>query len=421
MAEPVVIVGAGVAGLACALRLREAGLPILLLEASDRAGGRVRTDRTEGFLLDRGFQVLLSRYPEASRFLDLDALDLRPFLPGALVHQGGRFHVVADPLRRPSRAWRAVAAPFVSLSDLLPLHLLHWSTLKSPLSDVWTQPETTTRIALQRRDLSEPLIESFFRPFFGGVFLDLALETSSRMFYFTYRMFATGEACLPAGGMDRIPAQMTARLPAGTLRTGVRVGRVEEDGRAAILESSERIDARCVVVATEGDEAARLLGGRAPTFPGWRRSATIYFAADHSPLEEPVLVLDGDGHGPINHLCVPSLIAPGYAPAGAALISASTVGLPPVDDGTLVDMTRGQLAGWFGAGVHDWRLLSVVRVPRALPIQTAMRAGGPGVERRSVRLRPGIYLAGDHRGDASINGALESGRRAAEALIDDRV
>jgi phytoene dehydrogenase-like protein len=403
----VVVVGAGLAGLACALHLSEAGLPVQLLEASDGVGGRVRTDMVGGFRLDRGFQVLLTAYPETRRVLDYAALDLRPFLPGALVRREGRFHELSDPWRRPARLLSTLLSDVGTLTDRLRMARYRARVRAGGLSALFERPEATALERLRGEGFSEPMIDAFFRPFFGGVLLDRGLSASSRMLDFVFRMMAEGDVALPAEGMGAIPKQMADRLPEGTVRLGARVASVSP--REVRLDSGETVAARAVVVATEGPEAARLTG-QLPA-PGSRSVTALYFAAERAPIGEPILILDGDGGGPVNNLCVPSQVAPSYAPVGAALVSASVLEEPENPD-TLEPAVRAQLTGWFGEQVARWRLLRTYRIPHAQPDQTP-----PALEpaERPVELGDRLFVCGDHRDTASLHGALVSGRRAAEA------
>lgn len=196
----VIIVGAGLAGLACARTLHQAGLPFLLLEAADGLGGRVRTDRVEGFLLDRGFQVLQTAYPEAKRVLDYRALDLRAFAPGALVYFDGRLHRVADPWRQPQYLPATLLSPIGTLADKLRVARLRWRACRGGVDELFRRPETTTWEALRGQGFSASIIERFFRPFFSGVFFDRELAATSRMFEFVFRMLAGRRRPCPPGG-----------------------------------------------------------------------------------------------------------------------------------------------------------------------------------------------------------------------------
>jgi phytoene dehydrogenase-like protein len=417
MAPPdggVYVVGAGLAGLRCARRLHDKGVAATVLEASDGVGGRVRTDRVDDFLLDRGFQALLTAYPEASDALDYRDLELHPFYQGAMVRAGGRFVTVADPSRRRWDGLRTALAPVGGLGDRLKVASLRRRVTAGTLEELFARPETTTREALANDGFSEVFVDRFFRPLFGGLLLDRELGTSSRMFEFVYRMFALGDVALPARGMGAVGEQLAGGLPPDCVRLGQRVTAVG-DG-AVTLDGGERLPARAVVVATDGPSASELLGGD-PAAPASVAVGCLYFAADRAPVDEPVIVLDGDGEGPVNNLCVPSAVAPTYAPPGAALISATILDRPGLPRGPdLEAAVLGQLADWFGSGVVGWRHLKTYHIPHAQPAQPPGTLDPP---ERPVRLRPGLYVCGDHRDNASINGALASGRRTADAVLED--
>ncbi len=404
-----VIVGAGLAGLCCARELHAAGLQVLVLERSDAAGGRVRTDAVDGFLLDRGFQVLLTAYPEARRALDYERLGLRTFESGALIRRKGRFSRIADPFRHPLQALGALPDSPGPLPDKLRVARLRRRLSRFSLNEVLTAPQVSTAEALRLEGFSPELVQAFFRPFLGGIFLDPSLETSSRLFAFVFKLFAEGEAAVPAAGMQAIPRQLADGLPEGAVRYGTTVESASPG--EVVLAGGERIAAGAVVVAADGPEAARLTG--AVPAPASRAVTTLHYAAERSPLGEPVLVLDGEGRGPVNDLCVPSDVAPSYAPPGAALVSASVLGIPPLGDEQLDAAVREQLRDWFGSQVDGWRLLRALRIPFALPAQPPAALDPP---ERAVRVRDGLFVCGDHRATASIQGAMVSGRRAAAAV-----
>ncbi len=416
MTKPdVIVVGAGLAGLACARVLSEAKVKVRVLEASDRVGGRVRTDTVDGFLLDRGFQVLLTAYPEASAVLDYAALGLGTFMPGAKVWRGGRLHTIADPWRKPLKAVAHALNPVGSLADKLNVAELRQQALAGTVEELWHRPQRTSLEYLRRLDFSERMIDAFFRPFFGGIFLERELETSSRFLEFVFRMFATGATAVPARGMGALCEQLVERLPLNTVRYGAPVSDVW--GHRVRLDSGETVESSAVVVATDAPAAAGLLLGMPP--PRTRRVTCLYFAAPEPPVEGPWLVLNGEGVGPVNNLAVMSEVAPSYAPAGQALVSVSVLGEPAAPEApeALEARVREQLTGWFGGAVAAWRHLRTYVVTHALPAMTTEALAEP---HRPVRLSPGLYVCGDHRDSASIEGALVSGRRAAEALLADR-
>lgn len=408
----VVVVGAGLAGLSCARTLAQHGRSVLVLEAADAAGGRIRTDRLDGFRLDRGFQVLQTAYPEARRALDLAALDLRPFTPGALIRFGGRFHRIADPWRAPRAALATLRAPIGTLGDKWRLARLRRSVLAADIDALYARRERPTAEYLRERGFSAAMVERFLRPFFAGVFFDPALAVSSRAFEFYFRAFAAGDTALPAAGMGEIPAQLAAALPPGAIRCGAPVAALRDGG--VTLASGEPIAARAVVIATDGVNAARLLGDASR--PGRRATTCLYFAAETAPLAEPILALNAEGRGPVNSVVVPSLLSSAYAPAGRALIAANVLGTPPLDDALLERQVRAQLREWFGAAVDGWRHLRSYRIAAALPLQTPPLANP---RHHEPRQRAGLYLCGEYRNAASIQWALYSGRRAAEAVIAD--
>lgn len=407
---PILIVGAGLAGLACAVQLHRAGFPVRILEAADRPGGRVRTESRQGFRIDRGFQVLNTAYPQTRSLLDLKGLNAGAFEPGAMVRIGHRWHRIADPLRRPSSALATLRAPIGTLSDKLRILRLRHHCGRGSTDAVWDRPAIATRDHLRSFGFSDQIIARFFQPFYGGVFLEEELRTSSRLFDFTFRMFASGRAVLPAGGIAAIPEQLAQRLPGGSIHTDAPVAEVTPD--SVRLRNGESRPAAKVVVATDPDTATALLPSLRIRTRRWKSVTTVAFAARRRPVGRPWLLLNGNrpDDGPAISLCCPSAVAAGYAPAGQELVTATVLGTADPDQ--LPTAVRTQMANWFGPSVDSWETLAVLPVPQALP---EFLPGDPDPIPFTVS-PDGIYVIGDHLHHPSIEGAILSGIAAAEAI-----
>ncbi|NJP65321.1 FAD-dependent oxidoreductase [Streptomyces sp. ventii] len=407
----VIVIGAGLAGLACARDLTDAGLEVAVLEASDEVGGRMRTDRRDGFLLDRGFQVFNTAYPQVARRLDLRSLRLHPFTSGVLVHTlEGRVRW-DNPTRSPRRAAGALTSGAADARDLLALGrlsardmLLSGPTLHRALR---RSPERTTREELERSGLSDRLVSELLHPFLAGVFLDDELTTTSRMFHLVWRSFLRGHLTLPARGIGAVPRQLADGLPTGSLRLECPVSEITEEG--VTLSAGGRIAASTVVVATDAGTAARLLPDLA--VPAFRTVTTYYHAASRPPLREPTLLLDSARR--FLNTAVLSQVAPAYAPPGYSLIATSVVGDDVPGREAAV---RAALAEVYGADTADWDLVDARTVPAALPAMTP-----PWPLSRPTRLAEGRYICGDHRATGSVQGALASGARAAREVIHARI
>ncbi|MEZ5384482.1 MAG: NAD(P)/FAD-dependent oxidoreductase [Prosthecobacter sp.] len=407
----IVIVGAGLSGLACARVLSAAGVRFTLIEASNAVGGRVRTDKVDGFLLDRGFQVFLPAYPEARRVLDYEELDLRPIYRGADVFVKDRFHRLADPLLHPLTALKNLRDGPVMMRDKWTMLLLRKEVfgLREPPSSVGPMESEDF---LREFGFSEKIIDRFFRPFFGGIFLEKDLRTSAAMLQFIFAMFDRGSSSLPAHGMQAIPNQLAVALPPDCLRLNTPVAAVRQG--EVTLDSGEVLKADHVVVATSEEAAHRLLpAGDSPAPMPGRSTTCLYFCTTDWPFRDPILYLDGDGRGPVNSVVALSLISPHYAPEGQHLICVSIIGLPCSTE--LEQVVRDQMKCWFGeALVAKWRHLRTYQVRHAQPEARQLKAGsGP----LPAVVTPGLYRCGDWCQDVSINGALLSGRRAGEAVM----
>ena len=407
----VVIVGGGLAGLSGARHLQDKSVSYRLLEASDRIGGRVKTDRVDGFLLDRGFQVLQTAYPVARRTLKNYPLRLKRFPPGVVVHRDDRLYTLADPRRCPKYFWETMTAPVGTLTDRLRMLKLARNVCRGADESLFQEPESTAMVFLKASGFSEKMIRSFFIPFFGGVCLDPQIRASSRVLQYVFRMFATGDAALPENGMEEIPRQISRTIPPERILTGVRVDRVAE-GRV-VLENGREWRARAVVLATEGPEVQRLLGRSDPI--GSVSETCLYFSTNQPPIKEPFLVLNGDGKGPVNNVAFPSMVSAAYAPPGQHLVSVVVLGLPSGGAADMESPVRAQLGEWFGPMVRRWRLLKTYLIRHALP-QQFPPTSDPTAPKPAVG--PGIFVCGEYGSLPGIQWAMLSGRRSAETVIN---
>lgn len=416
-AAEVVVVGAGLAGLAAARELARAGVTVALFEAGDAPGGRVRTDVVDGYRLDRGFQVLNPSYPELRRVVDVAALDLHPYEPGVqVVLDAGRRPVLADPRRRPSALVADLSAPVGPLGDRVRFVAY---ALRAALSDpdgAGPAPDLDTRAALTATGIGEQFIDTVVRPFLAGVFLEPELATSRRFADLVLRSFVRGTPGLPPAGVRALPDQLAGRLPAGVLQLDTVVEAVTPTG---VRTAGGPVAADAVVVTAQAPAAADLLAaaGVRIEVPTARVVTTWY----HAPLgTDPaelaggraVVVVDGHRRGPVVTTSVPTAAAPGYSAAGRALVSSSVLDLAT---GTAAEhAVRTHLALLYGVDTSRWELVGVVSVPYAQPAMTP-----PLDVRRPVRVGRRRYVAGDHRDTASLQGALVSGRRAARTVLAD--
>ncbi len=399
----VVVIGAGLAGLAAARQIKSHGKSVIVLEAQDGVGGRVRTDKVDGFLLDRGFQVLLTAYPELKTQVDMSALDLKMFSSGAVVMRNGKASVVTDPFREPRRAVATVFAPIGSLTDKMRIAALRWRVMRSSEAKILSKPDISTVVALRGFGFSSKIIDRFFRSLFGGIQLDPNLRTSRRMFEIIFKYLSEGQSALPNNGMSALPEQMAKHLGPENIFLDTRVTGVSS---GIVSTTNSQIKARAIVVATDQPASSELL--KTDKIAS-RVAGCVYFAADSPPTHEKFVVLDGTGKGPVLNAVVLSNIAPSYAPPGQHLIVAA---LPGVIDGDLETMSRDQLRTWWGPQVDAWRHIKTYRIAHAGPEQLP-----PFNPEQQVSLGDGIFVCGDHRYTGSIQGALYSGRRCGDAVL----
>lgn len=416
----VLIVGAGLAGLACGQVLAAQGADVQVLEAGDGPGGRVRTDQRDGFLLDRGFQVLFTAYPAVNRLLDPPALALRYFAPGAIIAHRTHRYVLTDPLRDPGDGLRAVLSPVVPLADKLRTLALAAELRAQTIDEVLSGEDESTLAFLQRRGFSPNYINGFIRPFYGGIFLDRGLATSAKCFRFDFKMLAEGNIAVPATGIGAIPAQLAGRL-GNRVRLGVRVTRLlrGDDDAVRGVQSTDGGEwpADRVVVATDAPEAARLTG--LPMPEGHVGTVNLYWAAPRSVYRGRKIVLNSNPRPFLNHVVQITNIAPEFAPAGEHLLSASVLGVPPGDDAALFAQALADLRRIFAGDGAALTALEALRPLAVYRIPYSQFAQPPGIHPTLPDNRtpiPNLFFAAEFTEASSQNAALISGEKAAALL-----
>jgi phytoene dehydrogenase-like protein len=404
--QDVIIIGAGIAGLTCAKYLQNYGIQSLILDAADDVGGRVRTDVVEGFLLDRGFQILLTAYPEAQRLLNYNALGLKSFRSGALIRTGDHFETLSDPFKEPSQIFKTLFSSVGTFGDKLKVLQLSREVSHESTEAFFSETPTDTLQYLESYGWTDAMIRDFFKPFFGGVFLENNLETSSNFFRFVFKQFYNGEAVLPARGIQAIPQQIASTLSTNSLMLNTKVKQIE--GHQVTLTDGTVLKANHVVVATDARNADLLL--KRPVERHYNVTTCTYFAADRSPLPDKMLALNPNRFATIHNLCVPSDIAPTYAPEGKALISVSTQGLDLFDEQKLRAHIVEELTDWFGAEVQTWWHLRTYHIPEAL---VKYPANAPAFD---LKIGANLYECGDHVAYPSLNAAMATGRAVADMI-----
>ncbi len=419
----VLVVGAGLAGLTCARALQVEGFDMLVLEASDGVGGRVRTDRVDGFLLDRGFQVLFTSYPAAKRQLDMGALELRAFDPGAIIAVDGKRYVLSDPMRDVTSLLDSAFSTAISTSDKFLTALMAVELRFQSIETVLSGKDETTLEYLRGRGFSRAYLERFIRPFYGGVFLDRSLKTSAKCFRFDFKMLTEGLAVVPSMGIGAISEQLAAPLiTEGRIRLGSPVEALQKNEAASItgvrLVGGEVIDADVVVLSVAAPEAARLTGLGLPL--GQVGTVNMYWEGPRPVYRGKKLVLNGNRHSVVvNNAVQITNIAPEYAPESRHLLSATVIGVPEVDDDVLWKLAMDDLRRMFGGDVDAMAALTDCKPLRLYRIPYGQFPQPPGIHPNlPANITPlrNVYFAAEFTEASSQNAAMISGEKAAEAI-----
>lgn len=414
------VVGGGLAGLVCARRLAIRGHEVTVYEARSTVGGRVGSHRRDGYVFDRGFQVLFTAYPAAQRELDYESLELRHFRPGAIICRPGHRAKVSDPLRDPRAAVETALTTDLRVGDKLRVLRLRRRLRRKPVSEIFEGPDETIASYLDQLGFSERFRRNFAAPFFGGITLDRSLQNSKRVFEFTFKMLAEGGIAVPAEGMGAIPAQLadSAATHGATILTGRTVTGIKGDQAGGSIHlGDDQVDVDAVVVSTDPPTAASLtdVDISADKMVG---CTTQYYSLDASELGAGRRLLLNSGETADPNLIVPiTEVAPEHAPGDTTVLSATFLGDTEVPAETLADQTRASLGSWYPErSIDSLELLETTRIDAAQFRQP------PGIHEQLPDTRSPhgkIYLAGDYTRNSSINGALQSGRDAAVAVAAD--
>lgn len=410
--KKVVIVGAGVSGLIAAIELEKNGnFDISIIEATDRVGGRVKTDELDGFLLDRGFQVLLTNYPEAKKYLDYEKLNLQYFNPGALIFSKGKKLRFSDPLRQPKNLLNMIFSSVGTLKDKLLLLKLNRELKKLSPNEIFefTEDKTTLQY-LYEYGFSNKIISNFFTPFFRGIFLENDLITSYKMFLFVFKMFGEGDAAIPENGMEEIPKQLKSKLKTSTFKFNTKVEKIQAD--KITLENNENLFSDFIIVATDPSSVIPNLSS--DQFEGFHSVTNMYFFSDKSFINEPLIALMPDENRHINNVVVLTDISEKYAQKNKALISVSFNGTLEMSESELIKKIKLELKEVFNLKDETLNYLRTYEIKKALPRLSTVNYD---LQETSTKLTDNVYLAGDYLLNSSLNAAMLSGRKAAEAIM----
>ncbi len=394
--KPVVIIGAGMAGLQAASQLHLNQIPFLLVDAQNHVGGRLHSEHVKGFTLDVGFQVLQTNYPEVQRSLDLPGLDLASFESGAYLWNQAGWLAFVNPLKQPGSLFDALASGIMTIKDALFLARLWFITQKDlePLGS-----HESTQDFLNRWGFSAKFQAHFLRPFFGGIFLSAGLNPPASLFRYYMKQFLEGTAAIPAAGIGAIPIQMAAALPADSIRLSTQVTQVS--AHQINFADGSSVEASRVILATDASTAAKLLGVSLEKGAFWS-TKTLYFQAPASADKKSMLHLVPNSR--VLHYAYLNHVQPSYAPKGKDLISVTTLDVAMQSADVLAELTP-----FVGPSIQKWAFLKEYFLPEALPVVDAFD------ELKQKAAEAGIVLAGDFTGFPSLQSAMQSGRLAAEA------
>ena len=400
------IVGAGVSGLVAAQVLENQGYQPVILEASDRAGGRVKTDIKKGFQLDHGFQVLLSSYPAAQKYLNFKALKLQELKPGAVIFNNGKQQIIGDPLRDISTLFSTLFSGIGTLSDKFKIFQLNLKLKNKSIEAIFSSDEISTKVYLQEFGFSSQIITQFFTPFFKGIFLENELTTSSRMFEFVFKMFGEGLAVLPKGGIEEISKQLVSNLKHTTFQYNTQVSSVSNE--EIVLHTGEKLVSTATIIATD---ASKLVRDAPSKNLIWKSCQTLYFTANKRVIEKPMIGLVSKKDSLINNIFYHTSVATNSNNT-EELLSVTVVKEHQLTEEQLIATVTKQLKE--ECTIDHLTFLAVYHIKKALPDLKDIKYE---VSPSETQLSSGIFLAGDIQLNGSLNAAMIAGEKAALQVI----
>ena len=401
------IIGAGVSGLIAAKVLEDNGFQPVIVEATDRVGGRVKTDVVDGYQLDHGFQVLLTAYPAAKKYLDFESLDLQKFLPGASVFKNGRQVILGDPLREVSLLYATLLSGIGTIADKIKILQLNRRLKKKKILDIFSDKEQSTASYLVGLGFSDQMIAQFFKPFFSGIFLESQLDTSSRMFEFVYKMFGEGYATLPKAGIEAIPKQLAGKLKKTAFLFNTKVTSINNE--ELVLSDNEKLKSDFTIVATD---ASHLISNLKNQSVAWKSCETLYFETGHRVIKKPLIGLVAKDKSLINNIFYHSSIETSIK-AKKELLSVTVIDKQGLSNKELLERVKKELKEY--CGIDSCLFIKQYSIPTALPNLTNLQYEMLPSE---TRLTSNMFLAGDTLLNGSLNAAMISGERAALGILE---
>ena len=401
------IIGAGVSGLIAAKVLEENGFYPTVIEATDRVGGRVKTDIVNGYQLDHGFQVLLTAYPAAQKYLNFETLGLQKILPGSSIFKAQKQKIIGDPLRDLSFLFPTIFSGIGNISDKMKIVKLKNALKKKKIEEIFLEKEQTTLSYLVDYGFSDEMIRDFFKPFFSGIFLETKLETSSRMFEFVFKMFGEGYAAIPLSGIEAIPKQLFHNLKNTTFKFNTRVESIKDE--EITLVDQTKLESNYTIIATD---ASALISNLKNQETEWKSCDTFYFETDDKQINKNLIGLIANENALINNIFYHTSLKTELKP-NKELLSVTVIDNRNLSNELLVEQVKMELKKY--CGIDNCTLIKQYTIPKALPRLTNIQYD---VYPSETRLTATLFLAGDTQLNGSLNAAMQSGENAALGVVE---